>query len=216
MKRKKERIGVRSKKGAAAAILCGLLLCGCGRADAAADVTASPAKEGETLETQGTSSGEESVWEDQGTSSGEESVWEDQGTSPEEDSAPEAQGIPSEEASVPEESAADAGQTVTWEAMIESVSVDSFTVSEIFTTELDDGSMLAVAPIGDTERKMIEVTYTDQTVFTIRSTYENGLRHSDSEGTSADLQELASCILSGSWEGEVFCASEVVIYNHCS
>lgn len=203
MKRKKERIGVRSKKGAAAAILCGLLLCGCGRADAAADVTAPPVKEGETLEAQGTSSGEESVWEDQGIS-------------PEEDPAPEAQGIPSEEASVPEESAADAGQTVTWEAMIESVNVDSFTVSEIFTTERDDGSMLAVAPIGDTERKMIEVTYTDQTVFTIRSTYENGMRHSDSEGTSADLQEMASCILSGSWEGEVFCASEVVIYNHCS
>lgn len=105
-------------------------------------------------------------------------------------------------------------QSVTWEGVVKSAGVSSFTVSEIFAEVMGDGAMIAVEQLEDENEELIEVSYTDQTVFTIRTTYNGGMSHSDSAGSNADLKEDVSCILTGSWDGDVFGASEVVIYDH--
>lgn len=187
MNRRRKKIVKGGRKAAIAAILCALLLGGCGKEPAAEDVSVTEM-------------------------SGKEQLLESAQPSEEQQISEENQ--PSAEETMPEENQPDAGEAVTWEATVETVGTNSFIVSEVFTDVMDDGSMIAVAPIGDTERKMIEVSYTDQTIFTIRTTYNSGTSYSDSAGTDADLEEMASCVLTGIWEGDVFHASEVLIYNH--
>lgn len=109
--------------------------------------------------------------------------------------------------------AADSAPTVTWNGMIEEVGINSFTASEIFTDVAEDGLVMVYEPEAE-DKVMIEVAYTERTAFTIRTTKNSGTEYSDSPGSSADLKEDISCVMTGSWDGERFLASEILIYHH--
>lgn len=173
-----------------AAILCALLLGGCGKETAAEEGPAQTAAQQEQTEYQ-----EQAAKED-GNSQGRED---------ETDEAAEKDRLERDDPTA---------QSVTWEGVVESAGAGSFTVSEIFTETMEDGAMIAVAQLGDENKKLTEVCYTDQTIFTVRTTYNGGMSHSDSAGSGADLKKDVSCVLTGSWDGDVFRASEVVIYDH--
>lgn len=108
--------------------------------------------------------------------------------------------------------AADA-PTVTWNGMIEEVGINSFAASEIFTDAAEDGLVMVYQPEAE-DKAMIEVVYTDRTAFTIRTTKNSGMEYSDSPGSSADLKADISCVMTGSWDGARFLASEILIYHH--
>lgn len=188
---------IRVRKGvAAAAALCVLFLAACGEAEereTAETFTAEAAFAAGEADAQTQSvTNESEVKENDGLSGGTEGAAADE---------------------MRQEKETDA-EIVTWDASIEAVGTDSFTVSEIFTDVLEDGSLIAVGQVGDAYKKLIEVTYTEQTVFTIRTTKNSGMEYRDSPGTSADLEEERSCVLTGSWDGDLFQASEVMIYHH--
>lgn len=109
--------------------------------------------------------------------------------------------------------AADSAPTVTWNGMIEEVGINSFTASEIFTDVAEDGLVMVYEPEAE-DKVMIEVAYTERTAFTIRTTKNSGTEYSDSPGSSADLKEDISCVMTGSWDGERFLAFEILIYHH--
>lgn len=185
-----------------AAILCALLLGGCGKETAAEEVPAQTAAQQEQTEyqEQAAAEQEETVRQQAAKEDGN-----NQGREDETDEAAEKDSLERDDPTA---------QSVTWEGVVESAVAGSFTVSEIFTEAMEDGAMIAVAQLGDENKELTEVCYTDQTVFTVRTTYNGGMSHSDSAGSGADLKKDVSCVLTGSWDGDVFRASEVVIYDH--
>lgn len=214
MKKSKKR---RAKTGglALAAVLCALLMSACGTEQAMAETesTALPAAEKESAasETAGKESAAPVTTEGESTQPEEESLQSQEAAS----GASEPESAPAENtAAGREEAAVQEEQAETLKAVIESVGANAFTVREIYTETLEDGVMIAVDNYMDENRKIIEVTYTDQTAFTIRTTRNGGMEHSDSVGSAADLKEEVSAILTGTWDGDIFRASEVLLYNH--
>lgn len=96
---------------------------------------------------------------------------------------------------------------------IEEVMDQSFKVTEIITEDLEDGSQLAIAKVQPEETELIEVAWTENTTFTVRSSSDMGTTSSDTAGSAADLQPERTMIAKGRWEGDVFIAAEIVIYQ---
>lgn len=84
-----------------------------------------------------------------------------------------------------------------------------FTVTEIHTEELDDGTELAVMETEDAEK--ITVVYDENTVFQKQKLWNGGADHEEEEGTAADLKKDLTAEMWGSYEGDVFHATAVRI-----
>ncbi len=88
-----------------------------------------------------------------------------------------------------------------------------FTVTEIYTETLDDGSGIMVmgAPGTETESVKITVVYDDNTVFEKQKIWDGGANHEEKEGSAADLQKGFTTKMWGSYEGDVFHATAIRI-----
>lgn len=91
-----------------------------------------------------------------------------------------------------------------------------FVVTEAVTEEMEDGSyVMAIAADGadDSEFNHVTVVYDEDTVFYIRTIYDNGARHEDSDASAKDLKTGASVDILGYYEdgGNQFHASRVQI-----
>lgn len=89
---------------------------------------------------------------------------------------------------------------------IEEVLETSFTGKEIQT---DD----QVAVLDPGEAKQLEIIFTEQTTFTVRSTTDMGATHTDTPGSSADLVNGRSAEVSGTRDGDTVYASSVMIMD---
>lgn len=195
MREKREMVRKRGKGAVAAAIICTWLLGGCGNVADVEDMSVQTvAQQEQTSEEDEASEETQKLEENEVTESSRISE--------------DVENLDRDQ--IKEEKGA---QIVTWNAMIEGVGADSFTVSEIFTEDMGDG-LVAVYSAGEEDKVLNKVTYTDQTVFTVRTTYNGGMSHSDSQGSAADLKADMSVVLTGSWDGDEFRALEVLIYNH--
>lgn len=224
MKRESRRRAGKGIGMAAAGILCAMFMGACGKTAENAAVPMETAQEnagigafveaGAEAESAETDAGEsegagaESAETDAGTAdiAEAESAETDAGTADiaEAESAESSAGETADAADAP---------TVTWNGMIEEVGINSFAASEIFTDAAEDGLVMVYQPEAE-DKAMIEVVYTDRTVFTIRTTKNSGMEYSDSPGSSADLKADISCVMTGSWDGARFLASEILIYHH--
>lgn len=93
----------------------------------------------------------------------------------------------------------------------------SVEVNEILVEEYDDGSSVAVELVGvGSTGNYISVQFTEDTVYTVRTVKNGGINPEDVSnraGSFSDISEGATLHLKGSWEGEKFLASDVVIYD---
>ena len=96
---------------------------------------------------------------------------------------------------------------------IEEIDSSSFRVSETFTEDLGEDGLLAVSPADPDPTAFIEVTYTEDTVFTICSSSDMGITSTTSEATAADLEKGRSMYATGTRNGSVFHAEEITIYH---
>lgn len=88
-----------------------------------------------------------------------------------------------------------------------------FTVTEIYTDTLEDGSGIMVmgAPGTEAESPKITVAYDDNTVFEKQKIWDGGASHEEKEGSAADLQKGFTVEMWGSYEGDVFHATAIKI-----
>lgn len=88
-----------------------------------------------------------------------------------------------------------------------------FTVTEIYTDTLEDGSGIMVmgAPGTEAESPKITVAYDDNTVFEKQKIWDGGASHEEKEGSAADLQKGFTVEMWGSYEGDVFHATAIRI-----
>lgn len=93
------------------------------------------------------------------------------------------------------------------------IDASSFKVSKTYYEDLGEDGLLAVSPANPDPADSIEVRYSEETVFIIRSSSDMGITCTDSEATAADLEVGRSMIATGTWDGSVFTASEIVIYH---
>lgn len=88
-----------------------------------------------------------------------------------------------------------------------------FTVTEIYNEKLEDGSELMVAPaeeaVGETPK--ITVVYDEKTKFIRQTIRDGGASHEEKEGTAADLEKGLTAEMNGSYEGDIFHATEILI-----
>ena len=94
---------------------------------------------------------------------------------------------------------------------IQSVGDAGFTVYRITTAQQDDGGMIAYS--SKEENTLVDISFTDQTVFTITSSADGGITSSSTPGTKADLEVSRTVYMTGQWEGNLFRADTVVIYH---
>ena len=90
----------------------------------------------------------------------------------------------------------------------------SFYAAEVYCEILEDGSILSSAPssyssLNDSD--LFQVIYDDDTYFYIRTIYDNGKRHEDTDAGPEDLEEYLNCDLKGSFKNDVFYATEIRI-----
>lgn len=88
-----------------------------------------------------------------------------------------------------------------------------FTVTEIYNEELDDGSQVMAAPADEAagEAPKITVVYDEKTKFITQKIRDGGASHEEKEGTAADLKKGLTAEMNGSYEGDVFHATEILI-----
>ena len=70
-------------------------------------------------------------------------------------------------------------------------------------------------PILPREEKntLVDVSFTERTVFTVTSSSDGGITSSSTPGTKADLEVSRSTYMTGMWEGNIFIADTVTIYH---
>lgn len=115
-----------------------------------------------------------------------------------------------EESAQPSEAAA-AGDVFYGE--VEEIAASGIRASETYTEDLGDGGMLAVSPGVPDPADFVEVTYTEETIFIIRSSPDMGMTHSDRKGRAEDLEVGKNLVAAGTREGNIFRAKEIVIYH---
>lgn len=88
-----------------------------------------------------------------------------------------------------------------------------FTVTEIYTDTLDDGSGIMVAVAGEAgdESAKITVVYDENTVFEKQKIWDGGANHEEKKGSAADLQKGFTAEIWGSYEGDVFNATAIKV-----
>lgn len=94
---------------------------------------------------------------------------------------------------------------------IQSVSDTGFTVYRIFIDQQDGGGQIAYS--SKEENTLVDVSFTDQTVFTITSSSDGGITSTSTPGTKADLEVSRTSFMTGQWDGDIFRADTVVIYH---
>lgn len=90
----------------------------------------------------------------------------------------------------------------------------SFYAAEVHCEILEDGSIMSSAPSSHStldDSDLFQVIYDDNTYFSIRTIYENGKRHEDTDADSKDLEEYLHCQLKGSFKNDIFYATEIRI-----
>lgn len=186
MERTKKNINYRLP----ALLLCALLLSACGSAD-----------NGETASVPNPGESAASV-ENTGETISEPAA-----------SAAASEGAPSSEVqeTTPDQSAASKDRL---DGTIEEIGPSSFRIIKTFFSEdLGDDGMVAVDPVTSDPADSIEVTYTEDTVFTICSSSDRGITSTNSEATAADLEKGRSVYVTGTRNESVFHAEEVIIYH---
>lgn len=91
---------------------------------------------------------------------------------------------------------------------------DSFWIVEMETEILEDGSQVSGSPSSDAEvpdSELIQVVFDENTRFYNRTIYNGGERYEDSEAGISELGEKDSVDLKGSFQNDVFHATEVRI-----
>lgn len=91
---------------------------------------------------------------------------------------------------------------------------DSFWIVEVQAKVLEDGSTVTSSPASNVEipdSDLIQVVFDENTRFYIRTIYNGGESHEDSEAAFSDLGEGVSVDLKGSFQNDVFHATEVQV-----
>lgn len=196
MKKEKQKTGRKKQMLLTAALLCAMVLGACGsaadtEASSAANrgESASPAAAGDTAANGDTAA------------DGDTAAVPDTG-----DAAPV-----SAPASDPPAAAPASHEEL--DGSIMEIDASSFKVSKTYYEDLGEDGLLAVSPANPDPADSIEVRYSEETVFIIRSSSDMGITCTDSEATAADLEVGRSMIATGTWDGSVFTASEIVIYH---
>lgn len=87
-----------------------------------------------------------------------------------------------------------------------------FTVTEIYTENVDDGMvMTSIAPEAGEDASKITVVYDENTVFEKQKIWNGGANHEEKPATAANLQEGFTAEMWGSYEGDVFHATAIKI-----
>lgn len=90
-----------------------------------------------------------------------------------------------------------------------------FTVIEIYTDKTEDGGDIMVLPADGTgaqeEAPKITVAYDENTKFIKKKIWDGGANYEEREGTAADLKKGLTAEMKGSYEGDVFHATEILI-----
>ena len=92
---------------------------------------------------------------------------------------------------------------------IREISERSFTLNQIMGEDSGDGTEIAVLPVEDEAMTLVTVSYDEKTVFTRRIIESDGESYEDSEGSPEELKAGDMVELQGSYEGEIFRASQV-------
>ncbi len=111
-----------------------------------------------------------------------------------------------------------AGETESTGTPINGLSVEigevlegSFTGKEIQTDDQGDAGQVAV--LDPEEAKQLEIVFTEQTTFTVRSSTDMGATHTDTPGSSSDLASGRQTEVSGTRDGDTIHASSVMIMD---
>ena len=75
----------------------------------------------------------------------------------------------------------------------------------------EDGGMIAYS--SKEKGTLVDVSFTERTVFTVTSSSDRGITSSSAPGTKADLEVSRSTYMTGMWEGNIFIADTVTIYH---
>jgi hypothetical protein len=88
-----------------------------------------------------------------------------------------------------------------------------FTVTEIYNEKMEDGSqiMTSLAEGAAGEAPKITVTYDENTKFIRQTIRDGGASHEEKEASAADLEKGLTAEMNGSYEGDVFHATEILI-----
>lgn len=191
MKKEKQKTGRKKQMLLTAVLLCAMVLGACG---SAADAkTASAANGGESA-SPAAAAGDTAAAGDNA-------------------SVPDTGNAAPETAPASESPAAAPASHEELDGSIEEIGASSFKVSETYTEDLGEDGLLAVSPANPDPADFIDVRYSEETVFIIRSSSDMGITCTDSEATAADLEVGRSMIATGTRDGSVFTASEIVIYH---
>lgn len=88
---------------------------------------------------------------------------------------------------------------------------NQFTVTEIHMETLDTGEIMVSSAPETEESPKITVTYDENTKFVKQKIWDGGAGHEEKEGTAADLEKGFTAEMNGSYEGDVFHATEIRI-----
>lgn len=127
-------------------------------------------------------------------------------TKPSEEITQESENPPQKETNVPA-----ASGTQELNGSIQSVGSYGFTVYQIFKEKQEDGGMIAYS--SKEKGTLVDVSFTERTVFTVTSSSDGGITSSSTPGTKADLEVSRSTYMTGMWEGNIFIADTVTIYH---
>lgn len=90
----------------------------------------------------------------------------------------------------------------------------AFSIAETNVKLLDDGSIASSSPSSNAkipDSQLVHVIFNDDTLFYIRTISDNGESYEDTEAGFGDLREHMSVEMKGSFEKDVFHATEVRI-----
>lgn len=200
MKKEKQKTGRKKQMLLTAVLLCAMVLGACG--SAADTEAASAANRGESA-SPAAAAGDTAA-------AGDNASVPDTG-----DAAPETTPASEPPVAAPaaQSPAAAPASHEELDGSIEEIGASSFKVSETYTEDLGEDGLLAVSPANPDPADFIDVRYSEETVFIIRSSSDMGITCTDSEATAADLEVGRSMIATGTRDGSVFTASEIVIYH---
>lgn len=101
-----------------------------------------------------------------------------------------------------------------FEGVVWKIDGDSFSIVEITTEILDDGTMMAGSPSSDAEipdSELIPVVYDENTHFYMRTIRNDGDSYEDTEATFQDIEKDLTVEMKGSFKNDVFYATEIRI-----
>lgn len=101
-----------------------------------------------------------------------------------------------------------------FEGVVWKIDGNSFYIVEMTTEILDDGVLMVGSPSPDAEipdSELISVVYDENTHFYIRTIHNGGDSYEDTEATSQDIEKDLTVEMKGSFQNDVFYATEIRI-----